>query len=202
MNRSFSKFLSIVLHPVLMPTYALLFIFQNNSFFSYSTPAPTKLALYLVVVLNTLIFPVLVSFLLIKKGVIKSFEMEEREERMIPFISNLLLLLIAGYLIRTLRLPQVFFQLILGAAAALSLAILINFKWKISIHMIGIGAMAGTFFGLSSFLMVDLRFPIIFCLIVAGFLGTARMSLGAHTSMQVYSGFLCGFLCEYLFLSI
>lgn len=185
-----------------MPTYALLFIFQNNSFFSYSTPAPTKLALYLVVVLNTLIFPVLVSFLLIKKGVIKSFEMEEREERMIPFISNLLLLLIAGYLIRTLRLPQVFFQLILGAAAALSLAILINFKWKISIHMIGIGAMAGTFFGLSSFLMVDLRFPIIFCLIVAGFLGTARMSLGAHTSMQVYSGFLCGFLCEYLFLSI
>lgn len=202
MNRSFSKFLSIVLHPVLMPTYALLFIFQNNSFFSYSTPAPAKLALYLVVVLNTLIFPVLVSFLLIKKGVIKSFEMEEREERMIPFISNLLLLLIAGYLIRTLRLPQVFFHLILGAAAALSLAILINFKWKISIHMIGIGAMAGTLFGLSSFLMVDLRFPIIFCLIVAGFLGTARMSLGAHTSMQVYSGFLCGFLCEYLFLSI
>lgn len=202
MNRSFSKFLSIVLHPVLMPTYALLFIFQNSSFFSYSTPAPAKLALYLVIVLNTLIFPVLVSFLLIKKGIIKSFEMEEREERMIPFISNLLLLLIAGYLIRTLRLPQVFFQLILGAAAALSLAILINFKWKISIHMIGIGAMAGTFFGLSSFLMVDLRFPIIFCLIVAGFLGTARMSLGAHTSMQIYSGFLCGFLCEYLFLSI
>lgn len=202
MNRSFSKFLSIVLHPVLMPTYALLFIFKNSSFFSYSTPAPAKLALYLVVVLNTLIFPVLVSFLLIKKGVIKSFEMEEREERMIPFISNLLLLLIAGYLIRTLRLPQVFFQLILGAAAALSLAILINFKWKISIHMIGIGAMVGTFFGLSSFLMVDLRFPIIFCLVVAGFLGTARMSLGAHSSMQIYSGFLCGFLCEYLFLSI
>lgn len=202
MSKKLAQFLSVILHPVLMPTYALLFIFQNNTFFVYSIPYQAKLALYLIVILNTCIFPVMVSYVLIKKGVIKSFEMEQREERMIPFISNLLLLLVAAYLIRSLRLPQVFFQLLLGAAAALSIAILVNFKWKISIHMIGIGAMIGTFFGLSTFLMVDLRFPIILSLLIAGALGTARMSLGAHRSMQIYAGFLVGFACEYLFMSI
>ena len=59
-----------VADPVLMPTYALLFIFQNKTFFSYSIPYHAKLALFLIIILNTLIFPVLVSFILVKKGVL------------------------------------------------------------------------------------------------------------------------------------
>ncbi len=202
MNHKLAQFLSVALHPVLMPTYALFFIFQNNPFFSFSIPFYAKLAIFLIVILNTLIFPVMVSYILVKKGVIRSFEMEKREERLIPYVSNLLLLIIAAYLLQALRLPQVFFQLILGAIASLAITIIINLKWKISIHMVGIGAMAGTFFGLSTFLMVDLRFPIIICLLVAGLLGTARMSLGAHKPLQIYLGFIIGCFCEFLFLSL
>ena len=202
MNKKFAQFLSVVLHPVLMPTYALLFIFQNSTFFSYSIPYHAKLALFLVIILNTLVFPVMVSFILIKKGVIRSFEMEKREERLIPYASNMLLMMVAAYLIHALRLPQVFFQLILGAIASVAIAIIINMKWKISIHMIGVGAMVGTLFGLSTFLLVDLRFPIIFSLFAAGLLGSARMSLGAHCPFQIYLGFGIGFVCEFLFLSL
>lgn len=202
MNKKIAQALSVVLHPVLMPTYALLFIFQNSTFFSYSIPHTAKLVLFLIIILNTLLFPVIVSFVLVKKGVIKSFEMEKREERLIPFASNMILMMVAGYLIHSLRLPQVFFQLILGAVTAVAIAIIINFKWKISIHMIGIGAMVGTLFGLSTFLMVDLRFPIILSFVVAGLLGSARMTLGAHNSLQIYFGFVIGFFCEFLFLSL
>jgi hypothetical protein len=202
MNRKFAYFLSVILHPVWMPTYALLFIFQNSTFFTYSIPQPAKLALFLIIVLNTLIFPALLSYVLLKKGVIRSFEMEKREERLIPYASNLLLLMVAAYLIHSLRLPQVFFQLILGAIAGLTIAIIINLKWKISIHMIGIGAMTGTLFGLSTFLMVDLRYPIILALLVSGLLGSARYYLGAHNQMQIYSGFLIGFFCEFVLLSL
>ena len=202
MNKKFALFLSVALHPVLMPTFALLFIFQNKTFFSYSIPYHAKLALFLIIILNTLIFPVLVSFILVKKGVIKSFEIEKREERLIPFATNLLLMMVAAYLIKALRLPQVFFQLILGAIASVAIAIMINFKWKISIHMIGIGAMAGTLFGLSTFLLVDLRFPILLSLFLAGLLGSARLSLGANAAVQIYLGFFIGFFCEFLFLSL
>lgn len=121
---------------------------------------------------------------------------------MMPFITNLVLILLAAFMIYKLKLPRVFFLLSLGAAAAVAVAVIVNIKWKISIHMIGIGGLIGTFFGLSAFLLVDLRMMIIVFLLIAGLLGTARLTLGAHRPAQIYVGFLAGFLCEYLLLSI
>jgi hypothetical protein len=111
-------------------------------------------------------------------------------------------MLVAAYMIFKLRLPRVFFILTLGAAAAIAISVIINMKWKISIHMVGIGGLVGTFFGLSAFLLVDLRMTIIFFILIAGLLGAARLKLGAHKPSQIYVGFLAGFLCEYLLLSI
>ena len=68
--------------------------------------------------------------------------------------------------------------------------------------MIGIGGIVGTFFGLSAFMLVDLRIPILFCLVLSGLLGSARLTLGAHQPLQIYAGFFLGFFCEYLILSI
>lgn len=202
MNKTLAQFISVICHPVLMPTYALLLIFSTNSFLSFTIPAVAKFILYTIIVINTLLLPVLISYLLIRRGWIRSFEMERREERLFPFITNLLLLLVASFMIYRLHLPRVFYLLTLGAAASVLIAIFINLKWKISIHMIGIGGLIGTFFGMSSFLMIDLRMHIIFCLLLAGLIGTARMTLGAHHSGQIYGGFFVGFLCEYVLLSI
>jgi membrane-associated phospholipid phosphatase len=111
-------------------------------------------------------------------------------------------LFLSAYIIYKLRLPRVFFLLTLGAAAAVLIAVIINSKWKISIHMVGLGALLGTLFGLSSFLLIDLRMVIILFLLLAGLVGVARITLGAHKPSQIYAGFFVGFLCEYLLLSI
>ncbi len=202
MNHQFARFLSLVLHPVLMPTYALLLIFRQSTYFANTVNPNAKMILFMIIILNTFLLPVIISYILVKKGWIKSLEMEKREERLIPYVSNLLLLLIATFMIYKLRLPRIFFLLTLGAAAALSLAVIINIKWKISIHMIGIGALVGTFFGLSSFLLVDLRIAIIVFLLIAGLLGTARLTLNSHRPSQIYAGFILGFVCEYFLISI
>jgi hypothetical protein len=202
MNRQFAQFLSVVMHPVLMPTYALLLIFRQSTYFSYTVSPEAKFATYAIVVLNTLLLPVILSYILVKRGWIKSLEMQKREERMAPFIANLVLMLLASYMIYKLKLPRVFFLLTLGASAAIAIAVIINIKWKISIHMIGIGGLIGTFFGLSTFLLVDLRMSIIGFLLIAGLLGAARLTLAAHSPAQIYTGFIAGFLCEYLMLSI
>ena len=70
--------------------------------------------------------------------------------------------------------------LILGAAVAVTFAAIINFKWKISIHDRD-RRHHRNIFGLSTFLLVDVRFPILFCPLVAGLLG-ACLSLGAHNA--------------------
>lgn len=202
MNRNLAQFISVIFHPVLMPTYALLLIFGSNSFLSYTVRDISKIFLYTIIIVNTLLLPVLISYLLIRRGWIRSFEMEKREERLFPFITNFLLMLVASFMIYRMHLPRVFYLLTLGAAASVLIAILINFKWKVSIHMIGIGGLIGTFFGMSSFLLIDLRLTIILCLLVAGLIGSARMSLGAHQPGQIYGGFFIGFFCEYILLSI
>jgi len=185
-----------------MPTYALVIIFQLNTYIAYATPGEAKIGLYLVVIFNTLIMPVVISYLLITKGYIKSFEMQKRQERMIPFICNLVLMMLTYYMMRQIVLPSIFYSMLLGAAASVAIAIFINLKWKISIHMIGIGGIAGALFGMSTFVSVDLRIPLLISLLIAGLLGTARLSLGAHRPLEIYAGFFAGFICEYFLLSI
>ncbi|MCX6290666.1 MAG: hypothetical protein NT126_02765 [Bacteroidetes bacterium] len=202
MNSRLAQFFSIVLHPVLMPTYALLLIFRLNTYIAYATSPTSKAALFMVIIFNTLIMPVVISYLLITRGYIRSFEMQKRQERIIPFISNVILLMVAYYMMRQVVLPKIFYFLILGAAASVAIAILVNLKWKISIHMIGIGGITGMLFGMSTYLLMDLRIPILVTILVAGLLGTARISLGAHHPMQVYAGFFVGFFCEYFLLGI
>jgi hypothetical protein len=202
MSYRVARILSLLLHPVLMPTYALLLIFSLNRYLSYTTTLSTKLALYTVVVFNTLIMPVFISYLLMKRGYIKSFYMEERHERFVPFISHAVLMIIAYYMLTQLTLPRLFYLLMLGAIASVIIVVLINFRWKISIHMAGLGGITGMLFGLSSLFLLDLRIPIIVSFILAGLLGTARLRMGAHQPSQVYAGFLVGFICEYVILSI
>ncbi len=202
MNNRFAQFLSIIFHPVLMPTYALLLIFRQSTYFAHTISNEIKFRLFEIILLNTLILPVVISYILVRRGWIKSLEMQQREERLFPYLSNLLLLLFSAYMIYALRLPRVFFLLTLGAAAAVVIAVIINTKWKISIHMVGLGALLGTLFGLSSFLLIDLRMVIILFLLIAGLVGVARLTLGAHRPSQIYAGFFVGFFCEYLLLSI
>jgi hypothetical protein len=202
MNYRTAKVISIILHPVLMPTYALLLIFRLSNYLDYTTAPSVKVALFLIVIFNTLLMPVIISWLLLRKGLIKTFNMDQREERIVPFICNTILMMVAYYMISQISVPKIFSMLLLGAAASVVLAIIINLKWKVSIHMIGIGGIVGMFFGMSTFLLIDLRFPILISLLVAGLIGTARLSMSAHRPAQLYAGFFVGFCCEYFVLSI
>lgn len=202
MNRQLAHWTSVLLHPVLMPTYALWILLNHNTYLKYTTTPVEKILLFAIVVINNLLLPLIISYILIRRGWIQSFEMNSKEERGIPFIVNAALLLTSHYLMEKLVLPKVYSLLLLGAAVSVVLAILINLKWKISIHMIGIGGMTGILFGLSTYLFVDLRMPVVFCLLTAGWLGTARLSLGAHTPAQLYAGFAIGFVSEFLLLAI
>src|ERR1041385_4647303 len=202
MSYRFARFISILFHPVLMPTYALILIFRLSHFLDFVTPDSVKRALYFIIIFNTLLMPLLVSWVLYKRGALQSFNMEKKEERIVPYLSNIILMLIAYYMLRQLGLPQLFYLLLLGAAASLIIAIIINMRWKISIHMIGIGGIAGMFFGMSEFLLIDLRIPILITILIAGLVGTARLSLGSHHPSQLYAGFFVGFICEYFILGI
>lgn len=202
MIRTISKVLSYLLHPILMPSYAVLLIFQISSYYSTIVNDDIKLRVYIIVAINTLAIPVAAVYLMYLRGWIKSFTMEDRSERILPFIVTSICYFAAYYLLRFLPLPKVFNLLILGSATAIILATMITIRWKISIHMVGIGGIVGGLLSISQYLSVDFSQAILAVMLAAGMLGTARLMVSDHTPIQVYSGFLLGFACEYFVLWI
>jgi hypothetical protein len=202
MSARVARYISILLHPVWMPAYTLFLIFHLANYPRFSVAPAFQSALYGIVLLNTIVIPLFITYMLFQRGWIKTFDMEEREERFVPYLANALCLLFSYFLLKKLQAPHIFSQMMLGAFAAVIFAVIINLRWKISIHMIGIGGLAGVLFGMSSLLIVDLKIPIIATLLVAGILGTARLALQAHHPAQIYAGFAIGWLCEFVMLSV
>ena len=94
-------------------------------------------------------------------------------------------------------LPFWFVSLLLGACVALIIALVINFFWKISAHMLGIGGLLGGIMGIAQIHMMNPYWAFIIVFIIAGLLGTSRIFLRKHTPMQVYAGFCLGFACTF-----
>lgn len=127
--------------------------------------------------------------------------MEEQRERNWPLLQTAIVYGVAFYvLVQAKRIPPVIPVFILGATSAMVVAMLINLKWKISLHMIGIGGLCGAI--TSMYIMLQEGNPIWLALIFlcAGVLGSARLMLLAHNSLQILSGFILGFVIEFALL--
>jgi hypothetical protein len=202
MLRTAAKLLSYLLHPVLMPTYAVVLIFRVSSYYSTIVSTELKEKIFLIVGIDTLLIPLAIVYLMYLRRTIKSFEMESREERIAPFLITSICYFSAYYMLRFLPLPKVFNLLLLGAAVAITITSMITIKWRISIHMVGIGGMVGGLISISQYLSVDFANAIFILMIAAGLLGTARLIVSRHSHKQIYAGFLLGFLCEFFILWI
>ena len=193
-----AKIISYLFHPLLMPTYGFALLFYTNNYISTFTAPEVKLVILGITFVFTFLLPAFNVLILLKTGRIKSLEMETNSERLLPYISTTLYYFALFYLFFNAGFPSVFKVVVLGAAICLLLTLLINLKWKISAHAIGIGGTAGVILGIIYRLRLDLELLFMFTLFLAGIIGFARLKLNAHSPAQVYTGFLLGFLVELL----
>ena len=136
--------ISIVLHPIVLPTIGVLFYFIliPNNFNSNQ-----RLALLGLIFVTTYIVPLLILIFFKKFKLINSFEAESIQERKI----HIALMIIIFYLLgNTLKdIPNLFDIGLLFYATALGLLliyILFVFKIKTSIHVLSLGITSGFFF--------------------------------------------------------
>jgi hypothetical protein len=197
-----ARFFSYILHPLLMPVYAIALLFRFNPYLNYTISPVVQGLIYIIVFLTTFVMPVFTSLILLKKGSIRSLEMETTTERTVPFITTAGYYFICFWLLREIPIPRLFSILVLGAAVSIVFAYFINMQWKISIHMIGIGGIAGCFYALSQILVSDLFIPVIAIILLSGILGSSRLISSNHTPAQIYAGFFLGFTVEWVLLGI
>jgi membrane-associated phospholipid phosphatase len=195
-----ARFISYLFHPLLMPTYGFIILFFTDNYISVFTSLRLRLVILIITFVFTFLFPFVNALILLKMGRIKSLSMEDTTERYIPYATTILYYFALYYLFYNVgaAIPSFFMMLVLGATLSVLLTFIINFKWKISAHTIGIGGIAGATLGTVYRLQMELYLILMLIIIVAGIVGYARLKLKAHTPAQIYMGFLLGFLVEFL----
>lgn len=192
--RGLSRVLSTLLHPLLIPTFGLFLIFNVGGHFSY-LPVDHQRIVYVVVFLSTCVLPLSLIPLFLMFRVIKSVCMEGRRERLLPvFFSGLFYFLGYFFLQRIPIVPSFIEGFMLATLMAIYVALIITFFWKISMHMIGVGGLAGAMLALSYRFGLDLWMLFSLIVLAAGMLGVARLQLKAHSPAQIYTGFILGLL--------
>ena len=199
---SLSRFISVVFHPLMMPFLATCILFNTGNYLSYTVSEGLQRFLYVIIFLCTYLLPATIAWMMRQRGWIKSMEMEDRRERHIPFLMTFTCYLGGVYLLNQLPVSRLFGLTLTGASLAILLGFLINLRWKISIHMIGIGGVMGLFSGFGRYFHLSSSTALVGLAVLAGIIGSARLQARAHTSAQVYMGFLTGFLAEAGFISL
>lgn len=200
MSYSLARIFSYLLNPFLMPSYALLLIFSSNTYIGFGVTSKAKQLVFLLVFVNTFLIPTILSFFLIRRKLVSDMEMSSNLERRLPLLITTLFYVFTYYLLLKVRLSPIIYVVMMAATISIIIAMMVNFKWKISLHMIGIGGLIGALIGISLRQHVDFRGLIILLILLAGILGSSRLKLNSHTPAQVYVGFFVGVFCELTFL--
>jgi membrane-associated phospholipid phosphatase len=197
MEKFFAKGITYIFHPLLMPTLGILIIFNSIEYMIY-VPYEMKRAVFLIVFISTCLLPLsFIPFFYFQK-IIKDFEMSSNKERFIPLFLSAIFYYIGYYLISKFTIPSVLASFMFSSVIILFLILIINLKFKISIHMSGIGGITGLIMAIL-IKTGDLNFYLfIVSIMVAGFVGYSRLWLKAHTQSQVYAGFAIGFAGVFL----
>ena len=194
MQEKIPKIISLIFHPLLIPSYLFISVFNMNSYVSLLIPTTAKFLIFSLVFIATFLFPLLIILIMKRRGLIKSLQMESKEERVYPFLLTGIFFFLSYYMLKQIQISEVFHLFLLGITILVFLSLLINFFSKISIHMVGIGGMAGALTGISIRINLDLVLLISFTILLAGFIGFARLKLKSHQPIQIYTGYLLGFL--------
>ena len=88
MGKLLARFVSVVFHPLFIPLYCVLIIFNSPVYIIYQLNIDTKYAVCAVVAVFTIVLPAVSTVMLLKMDGIKSLKMISQEERKLPFIMS------------------------------------------------------------------------------------------------------------------
>ncbi|WP_310589099.1 hypothetical protein [Fibrella forsythiae] len=202
MHPRLAYFLSVIFHPLLMPTWLIgLLLFIAPARLNVDTYSPDlRVSLLVLVFIGTFAVPSLLIYYLYRSGVLTDLTMPDRTDRRLPYLLSGIVYLVVTYLF-AFRMslfsetsPEV--AIILGSITLSILLVgLINTVWKISAHAVGIGGVLGTvMLMLAKHGDTELFVPFVILIALSGLLATARLQLNAHTLGQVSAGLGLGVL--------
>lgn len=193
-----SQGLSILLYPLLIPTYGMI-----GFLLALAQQVPLGTSFWWSYVSTTFCITCLLPFTAIlflwRRNAISSLYIERAEERTTPYIYSTIGFAVWSFLLLMVHTTAFLSPAAFGATAALIFVTLINRRWKISAHLTAFGGLIG---GVMSYCFSEAIMPPIWLVVVlfavALLLMYARLYIRAHTPAQVVAGFLLGLLCTFV----
>ena len=195
-----AQFISLLFHPLLMPTLTFLLLFRSEFYFSM-IGVQVKQYLLLIVFLSTCLLPALTIGLFHLNA---RYAMSEHGStyRVLPLVFSSIYYYMGYYMLGKVPVFPVYKLFVISLVLVIVLLMVVSMRWKISIHMAAMGTVAGTLLALALRLQHNISPELILVLLAAGLTGTSRMALGKNTLAQVAVGFGLGFVVLFLILLI
>jgi hypothetical protein len=193
MEKRLAQIISVVFHPLLIPTYGLLLLLSVNTYFSFQLVFKAKLMLSLMIFSSTALIPLILFTIFRRKGLISNFYMKSKEERQYPYLSLTLIYFLLYILFSKTELHPIFSLYLLSTTMIALIVFFVNLRWKVSAHTAGMSGLIAMMIVLSYKLQTDLNPMIGILIFCSGLVGFARLKTNSHKPSEVYTGYLIGF---------
>jgi membrane-associated phospholipid phosphatase len=186
-----AKVVSYILHPLWMPLITLVWVLREDPFLFVQ--GDVFIFLFIILLINSLA-PGLSIFIMYKRGMISSLEVEKRKERFVPFLLVMLYYSLSYMVLRTKQtpIPNEIYSLLFALIVSLAISMLISFKYKISMHTMAQGALFGVFFALGVKHALQFHLLLMCIALMGALVAWARLRMKVHTPSQVLTGWLLG----------
>ena len=188
----FIKLASYLFHPLWMPIVGTAAYFMITPRF---LPEPIIKAKLLAIAILTIFIPIVFYFLLKNLGLVKSLQLANVKERRLPMLFFCLILLTVLNFILVGEEYATLWYFFTGILYASIIAFALNiFKYKVSLHMMGVAGLTAFIICISFIYGTNLTYVIAFLLFSMGWTASSRIQEKAHSSSELITGLFIGAL--------
>jgi membrane-associated phospholipid phosphatase len=197
-----ARIISIVFHPLLLATYwfAFLAMVMPAGLEPFKEEAHAKFVFLIFII--TFFIPLLAVGLFKTMNLVSSLMMQDRRERLVPFVFITFLYILITYLFYSqyrISLHDNVLRFMIIIDALVLVATIATFFYKLSVHSLAAWGLVGMLLTLSN-IQEDglLIYPMLATIVLAGTVMSARLQLGAHTLREVITGSVLGFAVSFV----
>lgn len=187
-----AKAVSKLFHPLIMPTYGMIFLAVLSSATILALPLIVNLEVIFLFFVLTFLLPVLAIYFLVLNKRIDDLEVSNRKQRNTPYVIAMLSALVTLYLFGGMYRYLFPFQLLSAYLFSVVAAAIVNNFTKVSAHAMGCGAMNCFLFMINLHTGTRYFWLFVASILVSGLVSSARLRLNQHNEFQVGLGFILG----------
>lgn len=198
--RNLSLIISSIFHPAFVPLLGFLLLY---SFSGYALYIPENQFWFsvLIIIQFSILIPIGAVYFLFWRKKISSIELSVRKERKVPLVINLICYSIILLVFSFLSFPPIIMNFLVAVIFSAAVSFIVSLTYKISLHMIAWGTLAGALLAYSLRIGLELHFFLSVIFLLSSLIASARLWLNEHSVSQIVLGWSMGFVFSFLIMN-